>query len=91
MVIRVSKDYRIEADSHCWMVQRFRGVRKDTGREDWKPLTYHADFRSALESLSEYRIRTIDNQATVDEIRETLRVIRNEALTAADIFQELRP
>ena len=91
MVIRVNDTYRIESDSRSWVVQRFRGVREDTSKEDWRPVTYHVDFRSALVSLAEYRIRAIDNQATVDEIRETLRVIRKEALTAADIFQELRP
>ena len=73
MIIRVNDTYRIESDSRCWVVQKFRGVRKDNKKEDWKPVTYHADFRSALESLSEYRIRMIDNQATADEIRAAFR------------------
>ena len=91
MVIKVNDKYRIESDPHCWMVQRFKGIRKDTGKEDWKPLTYHTSFGNALESLSEYRIRVISDQATVDEVRATLRQIRDEALAALSLFRELKP
>ncbi len=88
MVISVNKQYRITSDSSCWTVQRYAGKRKD-GEDEWQGLYYCVDFESALVSLAEYRIRTIADSATVDEIRATLRTIRDECLTAVDVFRKL--
>jgi hypothetical protein len=62
--------------------------RKD-GSERWEPSTYHSDFRSALVSLAEYRIRTIADSAAVDEIKSTLKEIRAEVIFSAEVFTDL--
>ena len=88
MIIEVNKNYRITSNPTCWQVEKRKSDRKD-GTERWEPLTYRSEFRSALVSLAEYRIRTIEDSATVDEIRATLRTIRDQCVTAAEVFREL--
>ena len=89
MIIEVNSEYRITSSPTCWQVEKRKSDRKD-GTERWEPLTYHVDFKSALVSLAEYRIRTIADSATVDEIKATLRTIRDECVSASEVFQELR-
>ena len=89
MIIRVSDKYRIASTPASWQVEKRHTNRKD-GSERWEPLTYHVDFRSALVSLAEYQIRTIEDSATVDEIKASLREIKSECVTACNVFRELR-
>ncbi len=84
--IQVSDDYRIESDSHCWMVQVNKGIRKDTTEVYWKPITFHVDFESALTSLAQHQIRRIADDATAEKIKRTLKVIKDEAREALRIF-----
>jgi len=88
MVIRVNDSWRITSNATCWQVEARKSDRKD-GSERWEPLTYHVDFENALVSLAEYRIRSIADSATTDEIKATLRTIRDECVTASKVFQEL--
>jgi hypothetical protein len=88
VIIQVNDKYRISSDSNSWTVQRYVGKRKD-GKHEWEGLYYCVDFESALVSLAEYRIRTIADSATVDEIKATLRIIRDECVSAAEVFREL--
>lgn len=88
MIIEVNSEYRITSSSNCWQIEQRKSDRKD-GAERWDPLTYHVDFKSALVSLAEYKIRTIADSATTDEIKATLRTIRGECITASKVFREL--
>ena len=88
MIIRVDKNYRITSNPTCWQVEKRKSDRKD-GSERWESLTYHVDFKSALVSLAEYRIRTIDNSEILDEIQSTLREIKVEVISRAEVFREL--
>jgi hypothetical protein len=88
MIIRVNDRYRITSHPSHWQVEELKGKRKD-GSERWEPLYYHADFRSAMVSLAEYEIRSIEDSATVDEIKATLRAIRDECVTTSEVFREL--
>jgi len=47
------------------------------------------DFENALVSLAEYRIRSIADSASVDEIKVTLNEIKCECVSAAKVFREL--
>lgn len=69
-------------------VEKRKSDRRD-GSERWEPLTYHVDFKSALVSLAEYRVRTIADSASVDEIESTLREIKAEVVSSAEVFREL--
>ncbi len=88
MLIQVNDTFRISSDRNCWTVQRYAGKRKD-GEDEWQGLYYCVDFESALVSLAEYRIRTIADSATVDEIKAAISVIRDECVTALDVFRKL--
>ncbi len=88
MIIRVNDRYRIVSASTCWQVEQRKSDRRD-GSERWEPLTYHVDFENALVSLAEYRIRSITDSATADEIKVALRQIRDECISAAEVFREL--
>ena len=88
MIIEVNSEYRITSNPTCWQVEKRKSDRKD-GTERWEPLTYHSEFRSALVSLAEYRIRTIADSANVAEIRVILKNIRDECVTASKVFLEL--
>ena len=88
MVVAVNDTHRISSDRNSWTVQRYAGKRKD-GKDEWESLYYCVDFKSALSSLAEYRIRTIADSFTVDEIKATLRTIRDECVTASEVFREL--
>ena len=89
MIIQVNDKYRISSTATCWQVEKYKGKRKDTGKDKWEPITHHVDFKSALVSFAEYRIRSIADYSTVDEIKSTIRQIRDECLSAADVFREL--
>jgi len=88
MIIRVNAKWRIVSTSTCWQVEARKSERKD-GSERWEPLTYHADFRSALVSLAEYQVRTIEDSATVEEVKASLKEIKGECVTASEVFREL--
>ena len=88
MIIEVNSEYRITSNPTCWQVEKRKSDRKD-GTERWEPLTYHVDFKSALVSLAEYRIRTIADSAAVDEIKSTLKEIRTEVISSAEVFTDL--
>ena len=88
MIIEVNSEYRITSSPTCWQIEQRKSDRKD-GTERWEPLTYHVDFKSALVSLAEYQIRTVADSASLDEIKATLRTIRDECVSAAEVFKEL--
>ena len=88
MVIRVNDSWRITSNATCWQVEARKSDRKD-GSERWEPLTYHVDFENALVSLVEYRIRSITDSASVDEIQASLGEIKCECVSAAEVFREL--
>jgi hypothetical protein len=88
MIIEVNSEYRIASNPTCWQVEKRKSDRKD-GTERWEPLTYHSEFRSVLVSLAEYRIRIIEDSATVDEIRSTLKEIKAEVISSAEVFTDL--
>ena len=52
-------------------------------------LHYHTDFQSALISVAELQIRTIPDAATAEEIKATLGTIRDECVTASEVFRGL--
>jgi hypothetical protein len=52
-------------------------------------LYFHTDFEAALVSVAELQIRLIPDAATTDEIKATLRNIRDECVTASEVFREL--
>jgi hypothetical protein len=86
MVIPVNKKYRITSDSRCWQVQKRKADRKDAER--WDPIYFCVDFENALVSLAELRIRLIDS-SVLEEIKAAIRDIRDECVTAAEMFREL--
>ena len=86
MLIQVNDTFRISSDRNCWTVQRYAGKRKD-GEDEWQGLYYCVDFESALVSLAEYRIRTIADSATIDEIKVTLKEIKADCKRAANLFE----
>jgi hypothetical protein len=88
MIIEVNKNYRITSNPTCWQVEKRKSDRKD-GTERWEPLTYHVDFKNALVSLVEYRIRTIEDNACVDEIKSTLKEIKAEVISSVEVFTDL--
>jgi hypothetical protein len=69
-------------------VEKRHTQRKD-GSERWESLTYHADFKSALVSLAEYQIRSIEDSASVAEIKARFKEIRDECVAASEVFREL--
>ena len=87
MVVEVNDTYRISSDRNCWTVQRYSGKRKD-GKDEWESLYYCADFQSALTALAELRIRLIDSSVP-EEIKTAIREVRDECITAAEVFIEL--
>ena len=88
MIIEINNNYRITSNPTCWQVEKRKSERKDRS-ERWEPLTYHVDFKSALVSLAEYRIRTIDNSEILDEIKSALKEIKAEVISSAEMFREL--
>jgi hypothetical protein len=87
MIIPVNKKYRITSDSRCWQVEGYRGKRKgDVPR--WEPISYHVEFKNALASLGEHRIRLIDSSVP-DEIIAAIRQIKDEVISATECFREL--
>lgn len=87
MIIPVNKKWRIISNSHCWRVEKYDGKRRD-GRERWKPVTYHVDFKAALTSLAEHRIRLIDSSVP-DEIIGAIQTIKDEVISSTEIFHDL--
>lgn len=87
MVVAVNDTHRISSDRNSWTVQRYAGKRKD-GKDEWESLYYCVDFRSALTALAELRIRLIGSSIP-DEIKTAIREIRDECITAAEVFKEL--
>ncbi len=87
MIISVNKQYRIESDTYCWIVQEHKGTRKDTGKERWKTLAYCVEFENALVELSKRRIRLI-NSVVQDEIITSIKEIKQEAIEALDLFKK---
>lgn len=88
MIVIINDRYRIESEPHCWVVQECRGRRKDTGEKRWIPVGYYSRFENALEELSHRRIRLIENSVPADEIVSMLKTIREEAISALDLFQK---
>jgi hypothetical protein len=88
MIIKVNKNYRIISNPTCWQVEQRKSDRKD-GSARWEPLYYHTDFQGALISVAELQIRTIPDAATAEEIKATLRTIRDECVAASKVFREL--
>jgi hypothetical protein len=84
MVIRVNDEFRITSSSACWQIEK----RVSGG---WRPITFHTEFKYALRSLAEYRVRLIADAAKVEEIKATLGEIREEALKASAVFAESVP
>ena len=84
MIIPVNKKWRITSDSRCWQVEKYRGQRKDAER--WEPRYFCVDFENALISLAELRIRLIDSSVP-EEIKAAIRDIRDECVTAAEMFR----
>jgi hypothetical protein len=87
MIIEVNSEYRITSNPTCWQVEQRKSDRKD-GTERWEPLTHHVDFKSALVSLADYQIRLIDSSIP-DEIKSAIGEIKDEVLSAAEVFREL--
>ena len=87
MIIPVNKKWRITSNTHCWQVERLKGKQKD-GSDRWEPITYHVDFKGAITTLAERRIRLIDSSIP-EEIRSAIREIRDEAIAAIKIFHEV--
>ena len=87
MIIPVNDKYRITSNPTCWQVEQYRGSKKDRG-EYWEPLSYHVDFKSALVSLAELRIRLIDS-CVPDEIIAAIKKIRDEVISSSEVFKKL--
>ncbi len=87
MIIPVGEGYRIESDAYCWMVQQYKGIRRDTDKERWKTLAYCEEFENALVELSKRRIRLIDS-VVPDEIIASIKEIKQEAIEALDLFKK---
>ncbi len=87
MIISVNKQYRIESDPHCWIVQESKGLRRDTDKQRWKTLAYCVEFEKALVELSKRRIRLIDS-VVPDEIIASIKEIKQEAIEALDLFKK---
>ncbi len=87
MIISVNEQYRIESDPYCWMVQEYKGIRRDTDKERWKTLAYCVEFENALVELSKRRIRLIDS-VVPDEIIAAIKKIKREAIRALNLFKK---
>jgi hypothetical protein len=64
---------------------RVKGTRKD-GCERWEALSSHADSKSALVSLAEYRVRCIGSSAP-EQIIRAIEEIKREVISSAEVFR----
>jgi len=87
MVIPVNNDWHISSTPTCWQVEKYKGKRKD-GSERWEPHIFCVDFKNALVALAELQIRLIDTSVP-DEIKSAIRQIRDECVSASEVFREL--
>jgi len=72
-LLQINQDWRIVSDDQCWMVQRYRGIRKTgprAGEINWESVSYHANLGKAAASLAQRQLRLSEAeglQAIMDE------------------------
>ena len=84
MIIQINDEYQITSDSQQWTVRK-KMEATEKNPEQWKAISYHSNFESALTQMTELRIRLI-NSKVPDEILKTIQTIKQQSETAAKTF-----
>ncbi|GEM_PF-3317588 len=85
MFLPINGQYRLAADSRCWMIEEKR-PRKRRGeiREEWTAIRWYSTLAQAAEGYAEFRLRTSEAQNVVEALAEIKRI-------AAELCEALRP
>jgi hypothetical protein len=85
MFLPINDQYRLAADSRCWMIEEKRPrKRKGVIRDEWTPIRWYSTLAQAAEGYAEFRLRTSDANNVVEALAEIKRI-------AAELCEALRP
>lgn len=94
MIIPINDKYRINSDSHSWIVQKrqdYMKKDKETGErvktEGWLNVGYYGNLESAIKNLFDYKLRVSDTEGLQEAINEAKSFAKelNDALSIKDI------
>ena len=71
MILPIDASYRLTADHHSWVVQRYRKRKhRKTGAlvDDWESILWFPSLNQAVDGLADLMIRTSDAQTLTDAL-----------------------
>jgi hypothetical protein len=75
MFIRIDDEYSLATDDNQWKIQKkIEPHHTSIVQSEWRALSFHGTFKSAIESLARRKVRLSDAQNLEDAIKDAQKV-----------------